>query len=324
MAFIPPVRIDFTPQDNTTSCICCSSNVVSQNSRFTAAPVAEPPANPRMIPSGNGLIAEKSQKPSCLSFLDCFAEVRKLKANETARELFETFLTQQVGQEIATGVLSDHQWSKVGIPLHKNEVDDITAEALDLYRSTQGIAKAFRHREVADKLKEPIEEPSGSTKSNQPPSPSEKGRRPSFDFFGSNSKKSGAPSPKKPNASPLPMKVDRTTRKLREDFDPSRIANYIREISPASEEEASDIASQIQITFTYSHPSKPIESRDILDSVVGQLREKNITVKPPEEIPEPLRKYHHFKEIPLSELKKVSTKSQATQAVALHTEESKL
>ena len=286
-----PLSIKFEPKDNTTNCICCSSNtdVVNQNGRNTP-PLADN-VNRRMIPSKEGLIAEGDKKPSMLSCLDCFADVRDIKVNKEARRVFETYLTQQVGLDIANSIFREHNWTREGLSLHQNEIQELEAEAKNIYKKTVDVASNFKQREVANLVnKKP------SAPKSPPPPFSEISQRASFNYLNNTQKKSDASKP---------LIVERSNRRTQELFDPAKIAGYIKQISPATEEQATNIADQIQVTFTYTHASKPIKSKDILLSLVEQLRQYNLTVNDPPPLSPKLSQYQHFSEIPIQTLKEI-------------------
>ncbi len=290
-----PLSITLKPKDNTTNCICCSSNtdVVNQNGRNTP-PLADN-VNRRMIPSKEGLIAEGDKKPSLFSCLDCFADVRDIKVNQEARKVFETYLTQQVGFDIANSIFSEHKWSKEGIPLYQKEIQELESEAKKIYKKTEGVASAFKLREVANLL---IQQKQQSSPPQSPPQPlSITSQKAPSGWLNNTLKKSD---------DPKPLIVARSNRQTQEFFNPAKIADYIKQISPATEEQASNIADQIQVTFTYTHAKKPIESKDILLSLVEQLVRNNLPVNEPPPLSPKLSQYQHFNQIPIQTLKEIS------------------
>ena len=107
-----------------------------------------------MIPSSTGLIAEGDKKPSLFSCLDCFADVRDLRVNTEARRVFEKYLTQQVGVDIANSVLTENRWTREGVSLRQREIEQLEAEAKEIHQSTENTAKIFKQREVLELLRQ--------------------------------------------------------------------------------------------------------------------------------------------------------------------------
>ncbi|MES2198880.1 MAG: hypothetical protein V4489_01760 [Chlamydiota bacterium] len=284
-----PLSIQFTPKDNTTNCICCSSNASLLNQSNNQKPLeTNDNTNRRMIPSSTGLIAERDKAPSIFSRLDCFAEVREIRVNKAARGIFETYLTQQVGSHIANSVLSEHKWTRDGLPLRQQDIQQLSEEAQNIYDSTGDIAKNFKYRKALEVI-------------NKTP-PQKETIQNSFSQKSTDTQRK--------TTQKKPLIVSRTDRQLEEVFEPAKIASYIQQISPTLKEQALELANQIEITLTYKPSNKPIDSKEIITSVITALKEQNITIKEAPPLPDELSQYNRFEEIPFKELRGISKSGQ--------------
>ncbi|MBS0628457.1 MAG: hypothetical protein JSS09_09645, partial [Verrucomicrobia bacterium] len=268
---VPPLSVDFTPKDNTTYCICCSSNAAV--SRLPGEDDSHDSDHiMRSLPGRKGLKATPAPKPGYFS-----SDKKEAKENTKAREVFLEYLTQQVGPKVARMALPE-DWEYYGAPLSRSEAQEITGKALEIYQKAFPIAQGLKCQS-AYKLSQ--------ASPAAPPSP----QRPNPAYF------------RLRLSSDPPLVVAKEDRRLKEPFNSRKVAKFVREISSADEDQANKIAREVEIVFKAINTGKPIDKNDIIASVVEKLREEKLPVNAPKPSRPELREYTKFEEIPTNVLK---------------------
>lgn len=270
MALPLPLRVDFTPKDNTTYCICCSSNAAV--SRLPEQDDSDHIM--RSLPGRKGLKAAPPPKPSYFS-----SDKKQAKENTKARQVFVDYLIQTVGPKAAKLALPE-DWDYYNAPLSKGEAEAIMRKAQEIYKKTFPIEQEFKHQRAYDLSQEisppsPAKTPQARTRS-----------RFSFDF----------------NAPPL--MVAKEEKHLQEPFDLRKIAKFAKEISQEVDEaKANKIAGEVELIFKSINTGKPIERNAIVASVVEKLREEKLSINQPKVLRPELKDYSRFEDIPTNVLK---------------------